>query len=63
MNDNHSINNNLRFENLVYRIISNPPYPSIGRNLRNRNTRNYPQENEINFIDIFSIDNYEVNFR
>ena len=65
MNDYHSLNNNNRFENLVYRIISNPPYPVIRRNLRNRNTRNSPEknDNEINFIDIFSYDNYEVNFR
>ena len=60
LNDNHSLINNLRFENLVNRIISNPPYFVIRRNLRDRNS---PKKNEINFIDIFSQDNYEANFR
>jgi len=59
INDNYFINN-LRPENLVNRIISNPPYFVIRRNLRDRNS---PKKNEINFIDIFSQDNYEANFR
>ena len=63
LNDNHSLINNLRFENLVYIIISNPPNSVSRRNLRNTRNSYEKNDNEINFIDIFSLDNYEVNFR
>lgn len=63
LNDNHSLINNLRFENLVYIIISNPPNSVSRRNLRNTINSYEKNDNEINFIDIFSLDNYEANFR